>query len=160
MERESKLKTAGCLIQRDTEVISKTTQLNIYTYNRLLNLPELDQGGVSKLYDEFLFGKRPAEVIAEHGFHPELVESEYQRFQRLEEYDIVSLQNKLFLHFKEALQSTSDSTIKSFLEKYRTNGKLTIAEFINLTKGLLDEWYRFGKQFHANDTHRCMDALP
>ena len=90
-----------------------------------MDLPELDQGGVRKLYDEFLFGKRPAEVIAEHGFHPELVESEYQRFLRLEEYDIESLQNKSFLHFKEALQSTNNLTIKSFLEKYRTNGKLT-----------------------------------
>ena len=89
-----------------------------------------------KLYDEFLFAKRPAEVIAEYGFHPELVESEYQIFLRLEEYDIESLQNKFFLHFKEDLQSTSDYTIKSFLEKYRTNGRLTIAEFINLTEWL------------------------
>jgi biotin operon repressor len=144
-KEKSKLKTAGCLIQRDTEVISKTSQLNIYTNNRLLNLPELDQGGVSKLYDEFLFGRRPAEVIAEHGFHPELVESEYQRFLRLEEYDIGSLQNKFFLHFKEALQSTNNFTIKSFLEKYRTNGKLIIAEFINLTEWLLAERYRLGK---------------
>lgn len=98
-----------------------------------------------QLYDEFLFGKRPAEVIAEYGFHPELVESEYQRFLRLEEYDIESLQNKFFLHFKEDLQSTSDYTIKSFLEKYRTNGRLTIAEFVNLTEWLLAERYRLGK---------------
>ena len=144
-KEKSNLKTAGFLIQRDTEVISKTSQLKIYTNNRLLNLPELDQGGVRKLYHEFRLGKRPAEVIAEYGFHPELVESEYQRFLRLEEHDIESLQNKFFLHFKEDLQSTSDFTIKSFLEKYRTNGKLTIAEFINFTKGLLAERYRFGK---------------
>jgi biotin operon repressor len=144
-KEKSKLKTAGFLIRRDTAVISKTSQVNIYTNNRLLNLPELDKDGVSKLYKEFLLGKRPAEVIAEYGFHPELVESEYQRFLRLEEYDIEALQNKFFLHFKEALQNTSDFTTKSLLEKYRNNGKLTIAEFINLTKSLLDERYRLGK---------------
>jgi biotin operon repressor len=144
-KEKSKLKSAGFLIRRDTEVISKTSQVNIYTNNRLLNLPELDQDGVSKLYNEFLFGKRPAEVIAEYGFHPELVESEYQRFLRLEEYDIESLQNKFFVHLKEDLQSTNNLTIKSLLEKYKTNGKLTIAEFINLTKWLLDERYQSGK---------------
>jgi biotin operon repressor len=144
-KEKSKLKSAGFLIRRDTEVISKTSQVNIYTNNRLLNLPELDQDGVSKLYNEFLFGKRPAEVIAEYGFHPELVESEYQRFLRLEEYDIESLQNKFFVHLKQDLQSTNNLTIKSLLEKYKTNGKLTIAEFINLTKWLLDERYRSGK---------------
>ena len=52
--------------------------------------------GWEKLYGE-LNGKKPQEIIAENGFHPELVESENQRFQRLVENDIDSLQ-KNYLH--------------------------------------------------------------
>jgi len=81
-KEKSKLKTAGLLIKRDTEVISRTSQLNIYNSNNnsLLNIPQLAPEGLSKLYTEFRLGKRPAQVISEYGFHPELVESEYQRF--------------------------------------------------------------------------------
>lgn len=95
-KEKSKLKASGLLIRRDTELISKTSQLNVYTNNSLLNVPQLDQEGLMKLYSQFLVGKKPPEVIAEYGFHPELVESEYQRFVRLAEYDIDSLQKKSF----------------------------------------------------------------
>jgi hypothetical protein len=58
----------------------------------LLNVPQLDTDGLRKLYGELLNGKKAQEIIAEHGFHPELVESKNQRFQRLVENDIDSLQ--------------------------------------------------------------------
>ena len=89
-KEKSKLKTAGLLIHRDTQVISKTSQL-IYTSHGLLNIPELDAEGLRKLYKEFGDGKRPAEIIAQYGFHPELVENEYQRYLRLVEYDYTKI---------------------------------------------------------------------
>jgi hypothetical protein len=79
-KEKSKLKTAGLLISRDTEVISKTSQLKIYTSNSLLNVPQLDPEGLRKLYSEFGVGKKPDEIIVQYGFHAELVENEYQRF--------------------------------------------------------------------------------
>ena len=144
-KEKSKLKTAGFMIQRDTQIISRSSQVNIYNNNSLLNVPQLDADGLRKLYGELLSGKKAQEIIAENGFHPELVESENQRFQRLVENDVDSLQNRLFRHIQEDLRNTNNLTIKSLFEKYRKDGKLTIAEFINLTQLLLDERYRLGK---------------
>jgi biotin operon repressor len=99
-KEKSKLKTAGLLISSDTEVISKSSQLNIYTNNSLLSVPQLDAEGLKKLYGEFVIGKKPAQVIAEYGFHPDLVENEYQRFLRFVEYNIDALQKKFFRYLK------------------------------------------------------------
>ena len=104
-----------------------------------------------KAYSQFLVAKKPPEVIAEYGFHPELVESEYQRFVRLAEYDIDSLQKKFLLEFRQDLPITSDYTINSFLEKYRKDGKLTIDEFIKFIDSLLNEKYRLGKVSAIDD---------
>ena len=65
---------------------------NHYPY---LNVPDLDADGVKKLYREFNAGKKPAEIIANNGFHPEVVEKEYQRFLKMNERDIDVFQNKL-----------------------------------------------------------------
>jgi hypothetical protein len=100
-KEKSKSKTAGLLVRRDTQVISKTSQLSIYSNNSLLNVPQLDTEGLRKLYGELLNGKKPQEIIAENGFHPELVESENQRFQRLVENDIDSLQKNSLHILKE-----------------------------------------------------------
>jgi biotin operon repressor len=144
-KEKSKLKTSGLLISRDTEVISKTSQLNIYANNSLLSVPQLDAEGLKKLYSEFVIGKKPAEVIAEYGFHPELVENEYQRLLRFVESDIVVLQKKFFLYLKQDLLTANNNTINSLVEKFRKDGKLTIAEFITLIKSLLDERYQVGR---------------
>jgi hypothetical protein len=56
---KSKSKTAGLLVRRDTQVISKTSQPSIYSNNSLLNVPQLDTDGLRKLYGELLNGKKP-----------------------------------------------------------------------------------------------------
>jgi transposase len=144
-KEKSKLKTRGLLISRDTEVISKTSQLNIYSNNTLLSVPQLDTEGLKKLYSEFGIGKKPAEIIAENGFHPELVENEYQRFSRLTEHDVDALQRKFFLDFNKGLATTNNNTTKRLVEKYNKEGKLTIDEFITLIKLMLNEKYQVGK---------------
>ena len=144
-KEKSKLKTAGLLVRRDTQVISKTSHLSIYTNNSLLKVPQLDTDGLRKLYGELLNGKKPQEIIADHGFHPELVESENQRFQRLVENDIDSLQKKFIAHFERDLLITNNNTIGLLLEKYKNDGKLSVDEFINLIEALLNEKYRSGE---------------
>src|SRR6188472_971933 len=119
-KEKSKLKTRGFLISRDTEVISKTSQLNIYSNNTLLSVPQLDTEGLKKLYSEFGIGKKPAEIIAKNGFHPEVVENEYQRFSRLTEHDVDALQRKFFLDFNQGLATANNNnnTANLLIEKY------------------------------------------
>jgi biotin operon repressor len=141
-KEKSRLKTTGVLIKRNTEVISKTSQLNIYSNNTLLTIPQLDAEGLRKLYSDFRNGKKPAEVISENGFHPELVENEYQRFLRLVEYDIDTLQRQFFLHFRQDLATANNNPL---VEKYKKHGKLTIDEFITLLNLVFDQKYQVGK---------------
>jgi hypothetical protein len=155
-KEKSKLKTAGLLICRDTEVISKTSQLKIYTSNSLLNVPQLDPEGLRKLYSELGLGKKPAEIIAEHGFHPELVENEYQRYLRLREYDVSFLLKKFLLHFKQELLTTNNDTIISLREKYGKDRRLTIDECITLISSLINEKYRLGK---VSAIHDLIDGI-
>ena len=51
--------------------------------NRFLNLPKMESVDLKRLYTELNAGKTPTDIIANHGFHPNIVEFEYQRFLRL-----------------------------------------------------------------------------
>lgn len=93
-----------------------------------LNIPDLDSEGIKKLYTEFKEGKKPADIIADHGFHPEVVEKEYQRFMKLNERDIDILQSKIISDF---VKRPSKNT-KPLLEKYKTTGFLTHYELFEL----------------------------
>jgi hypothetical protein len=93
-----------------------------------LNIPDLDSEGIKKLYTEFKEGKKPAAIIADHGFHPEVVEKEYQRFMKLNERDIDVLQSKIISDF---VKRPSKNT-KPLLEKYKTTGFLTHYELFEL----------------------------
>jgi hypothetical protein len=50
------------------------------SYYRFLNLPQLDMNAIKKLYDEFRTGKKPVDIIADNGFHPEVVARDYERY--------------------------------------------------------------------------------
>jgi hypothetical protein len=96
------------------------------------------------LYTEFNAGKKPPNIIANHGFHPEVVEKEFQRFMRLNERDIDILQSKIISDF---IKRPSKNT-KPLLEKYKTTGFLTHYELFELitlkvkdnTKRDIDFW--------------------
>jgi hypothetical protein len=92
------------------------------------NIPDLDSEGIKKLYTEFKEGKKPAAIIADHGFHPEVVEKEYQRFMKLNERDIDVLQSKIISDF---VKRPSKNT-KHLWEKYKTTGFLTHYELFEL----------------------------
>jgi hypothetical protein len=93
-----------------------------------LNVPDIDSEGIKKLYTEFKEGKKPAAIIADHGFHPEVVEKEYQRFMKLNERDIDVLQSKIISDF---VKRPSKNT-KPLWEKYKTTGFLTHYELFEL----------------------------
>jgi hypothetical protein len=111
-----------------------------------LNIPDLDREGIKKLYTEFNAGKKPPNIIADHGFHPEVVEKEYQRFMKLNERDIDVLQNKIISDF---IKRPSKNT-KHLLEKYKTTGFLTHYELFELitlkvkddTERDIDFWFQ------------------
>lgn len=98
---------------------------NHYQY---LNIPALDADGIKILYTEFKTGKKPADIIAHHGFHPEVVEKEYQRFLKMNERDIDVFQNKII---SDIIKRPSKKTAP-FLEKYKTKGFLTHDELSEL----------------------------
>jgi hypothetical protein len=93
-----------------------------------INVPDLDLEGMKKLYTEFKAGKKPPGIIADHGFHPEVVEKEYQRFMKMNDRDIDVLQNKII---STIIKRPSKNT-KPLLEKYNTTGFLTHDELFDL----------------------------
>jgi transposase-like protein len=104
---------------------SEGNNSNHYQY---LNVPDLDSEGIKKLYAEFKDGKKPADIIADHGFHPEVVEKEYQRFLKMNERDIDVFQNKLISDIIKRPSRIS----KPLLDKYNTRGFLTEPELSRL----------------------------
>jgi biotin operon repressor len=109
---------------------------DIYNYNhhyRFLNIRGLEEDGLKTLYTELKDGKKPVDIIAQHGFHPEVVENEYQRFSRLNEHNIVgSFQKKII----ESLSCIGNMTLTFKLEK---EGHLSVNEFIELIKLRLNQ---------------------
>ena len=103
-----------------------------------LNIPDLDGEGIKKLYTEFQAGKKPPEIIADHGFHPEVVEKEYQRFMEMNERDIDVFQNRII---STVIKRPSKNT-KPLVEKYKTNGFLTDNELSELVRLKLRDDYQ------------------
>ena len=109
---------------------------DIYNYNhhyRFLKIRDLDEDGLKTLYTELKGGKKPVDIIAQHGFHPEVVEKEYQRFSRLNEHNILgSFQKKIV----DSLSCIGNMTLTSKLER---EGHLSVNEFIELIKLRLNQ---------------------
>jgi hypothetical protein len=102
-----------------------------------LNIPDLDSEGIKKLYSEFKAGKKPPEIIADHGFHPEVVEKEYQRFMKMNERDIDVFQNRII----STITKRPSKNTKPLVEKHKTNGFLTANELSELVRLKLRDDY-------------------
>jgi hypothetical protein len=93
----STLKKSGFLVRHQVERSDRTllvtsAEQDLYAtrrkaasqeYQELLNIPPIDPEGMKKLYTDINAGKKPNEIIAAHGFHPAIVETEYHRSQKL-----------------------------------------------------------------------------
>jgi len=151
-KEKSRLKTEGLRLrsqrrkvqvsERKDEVIMipedgrRRRSLDPYNYSphyRFLNVREIDEEGLRTLYTELNDGKKPANIIAGYGFHPEVVEKEYQRFLRLNEHSIIG-----------AFQKKITPLVRSILnidlvEKLEKVGYLSEDDFGKLIKSKLDE---------------------
>jgi hypothetical protein len=122
------------LVALPSQRLKPVNNNNPYPY---LNVPDLDADGVKKLYSEFNVGKKPAAIIADHGFHPEVVEKEYQRFLKMNERDIDVFQNKIISNI---IDRPSRIT-KPLLDKFKTLGFLTEPQLSKLIAIKLREDY-------------------
>jgi hypothetical protein len=95
-----------------------------------LSIPALDMEGMKKLYTDFKMGKKPIDIIAEHGFHPDVVEKEYRRFLNFNERDMDSLQKT----YISSIIKYPIPDAEPLFKKYQINGNLTNNEFIELLK--------------------------
>ena len=109
----------------------KSTGLSDY----LINIPQLDSEGLMILYREFKSGKKPIDILAEYGFHPEAVEIEYRRFIELSERDNDELLKQLMLNViqkgyeKEPVRNIK---IKTLIDRYHQRGYLSKNEISEL----------------------------
>jgi len=150
LRSQNQSKTAGTTHSRDEMIIpedgrrsAKSDTYNYTHHYRFLNIPELDEQGLKILYTKSKDGKKPAEIISQHGFHPEVVEKEYQRFFRLNQQDIIgAFQNQIV----EPLSCMYNS---SLIQKLREEGPLSVNEFIKLIELKLGFNIELGKKIQA-----------
>jgi transposase len=120
---------------RDETIIVSTEELRKRdnTHYEYMNITALDKDGLMELYKEFNRGRKPCDIIAGHGFHPEVVEKEYNRFLKLNERDIDSLQKAYIPSiYKYPIEPLDES--EALFSKYKTDGYLSNNEFIRLLK--------------------------
>ena len=109
----------------------KSTGLSDY----LIDIPHLDSEDLMTLYKEFKSGKKPIDIIAEHGFHPDAVDIEYRRFIELSERDNDELLRQITLNViqkgyeKEPVRNIN---IKTLIDRSRQRGYLTKNEISEL----------------------------
>jgi hypothetical protein len=109
----------------------KSTGLSDY----LIDIPRLDSEGLMTLYREFKSGKKPTDILAEHGFHPDAVDIEYRRFIELSERDNDELLKHIMLkviqkgYDKEPVRNININTL---IERSRQRGYLTKNEISEL----------------------------
>jgi hypothetical protein len=103
--------------------------------NYMIDIPQLDSENIMTLYREFKSGKKPIDILAEHGFHPEAVEIEYRRFMELNERDIDELLNRIILNMIQKgyeKEPFKNNNIKAQIDLYRQRGYLTNNEILEL----------------------------
>ncbi|HEY6885725.1 MAG TPA: hypothetical protein VI278_16960 [Nitrososphaeraceae archaeon] len=144
-KEKSKLRASGALVKRrkieqstrkmsDETIILSTEEIRRRdnTHYEHMNITALENDGLMELYKEFNRGRKPCDIIADHGFHPEVVEKEYNRFLQLNERDPDLLQKAYIPSIiKYPIEPEEADELFS---KYKTKGYLNNNEFIKLLK--------------------------
>lgn len=120
------------------KILHRSTSL----LNDLIDIPQLDSEGLKIIYREFKSGKKPIDILAEYGFHPEIVEGEYQRFMQLTERDIGDLTKHIMLSMtrKGYTEATPrNDKIKALITLYHHRGYL-------LNNEILDLWEQYTQE--------------
>jgi hypothetical protein len=109
----------------------KNTNLSDY----LIDIPQLDSEGLRTLYREFKSGKKPIDILAEYGFHPDTVEIEYRRFMQLSERDSDELLRRIMLNMIQRgyeNEPVRNRNIKALIDLYRQRGYLSHNEILDI----------------------------
>jgi hypothetical protein len=93
---------------------------------QFLSLPGFNEYSMKTHYREFKEGKVPADILAEHGFHPEIVENEYVRFLKFMSLDVHSLQEKILSRFKQL------PAARVYVDKFQNGKILTNGELLEV----------------------------
>jgi hypothetical protein len=120
-------------IQEDARRRAKSESYRYSHHYRFFNIPDLNEQGLKTLYTEFKDGKKPADIISQHGFHTEVIEMEYQRFFRLNQDEIIgSFQMQILEHM---------SFVENpyVIEKLRNEGHLSLKEFKQLIELMMTQ---------------------
>jgi len=152
-KEKSILRRSGVLVsrveRRDRTLLVASAQ-GIYSsqrkaasleYQELLNIPPIDPEGMKKLYTNIIAGKKPNEIIAEHGFHPAVVETEYDRSRNLQ-HDML-----LKRIISEGLYSTvkrNSKKVNELIEKYNEQGYISDDDLIKLLNEYMLTAYELG----------------
>jgi hypothetical protein len=107
-------------------------------YQELLNIPQIDSEGMKKLYTNIIEGKKPNEIIAAHGFHPAVVETEYHRSQKLH-HDMLCKRI-----ISEVLVWKTSYRGNALIDKYNEQGWISDDDMIELLKEYMQTMYQFG----------------
>ena len=97
----------------------------------LIDIPHLGSEDLKTLYREFKSGKKPIDILAEYGFHPEAVEIEYRRFRELSERDSDELLRRIMLKVIDRGYE-EDPAMKMLIDLYRQRGYLTNTEILEV----------------------------
>lgn len=142
-KEKSNLKRSGLMVRQKVERSDKTVLLatdsqdalirGISTrngttrqeYQALLEIPPIDPEGMKILYSDLLEGKKPAEIIAAHGFHPDVVEVEYRRVNKL---DPRSLADRIITDYVVNPGPKNAEIVK----KFRNGGEISEDEVMEL----------------------------
>jgi|SRR5215471_7682879 hypothetical protein len=109
-------------------------------YQELLNIPQIDSEGMKILYTNIIEGKKPNEIIAAHGFHPAVVETEYHRSQKLHR-DMLCKR----IIFEVLVMKTSIKG-NTLIDKYKEQGWISDDDLIELLKEYTQTLYLLGRQ--------------
>ena len=141
-KEKSTLRKSGVLVRHRVERSDKTLFVTsaaqgVYAtrrkaasqeYQELLNIPPIGPEGMKKLYTNIIEGKKPDEIIAAHGFHPAVVETEYHRSQKLH-HDML-----LKRIISEVLTWKTSDKGTALIDKYNGQGYLSDDDLIELLK--------------------------
>jgi hypothetical protein len=144
-KEKSTLRKSGVLVRHRVERSDRTLLVNpaaqgVYAtqrkagtleYQELLNIPPIDSEGMKKLYTDILAGKKPDEIIAEHGFHPSVVEAEYHRSQNLH-HDM--LLKRIISEVLYVYVMKTNKKVTELIDKYNEQGYISDDDLIELLK--------------------------
>ena len=104
------------------------------------DIPPIDSEGMKKLYTNIIEGKKPNEIIAAHGFHPAVVETEYHRSQKLH-HDMLCKRI-----ISEILVMKTSVKGNALIDKYNEQGWISDDDLIELLKEYTQTMYLLGMQ--------------